>query len=137
MCDRILDCFGGAQEYYDVVPDITAIGKSFGGGFPIAAVCAKKEIMDRFDYVNQPPESVAFCGASTYGHPVGATASLATIAELEKPGVYETMHENGRKIREGITEVIRRHNVPAQVMGTGPTWLVVFTKDEVVDYRSP
>ena len=127
---------GGAQEYYDVVPDITAIGKSFGGGFPIAAVCAKKEIMDRFDYVNQPPESVAFCGASTYGHPVGATASLATIAELEKPGVYETMHENGRKIREGITEVIRRHNVPSQVMGTGPTWLVVFTKDEVVDYRS-
>ena len=127
---------GGAQEYYGVIPDITALGKSFGGGFPIAAVCGKKEIMKRFDYVNEPPETVCFCGASTFGHPVGATASLSTFAELEKPGIYERLYETGRKLREGVAEVIRRHNVPAQVMGTGPTWHVVFTTDEVTDYRS-
>lgn len=128
---------GGAQKYFGVTPDITALGKGFGGGFPIAAVCGRKDIMARFDYVNEPLETVAFCGASLYGHPIGAVASMATIAELEKPGVYERLYKTGADLRKGLVDLLRHYNhLPAQVMGTGPTWHIVFSPHEVVDYRT-
>ena len=128
---------GGAQEYYGVIPDITTLGKGFGGGFPIAAVCGKKEIMNRFDYVNEPLETVAYHGATQYGNPVCATASLTVMEELGKPGVYDKLYALGEKLRAGVADVIRGYNhIPAQVFGTGPTWHVVFTQDDVTDYRS-
>jgi glutamate-1-semialdehyde 2,1-aminomutase len=129
--------YGGAQEYYKVTPDITALGKAFGGGFPISAVCASREIMTRFDYLNEPLDTVAYHGGSLYGHPVSAAASLATLTELEKPGVYKRLYALGDMMREGLRDLLRKHNrIPAQVMGTGPTWHLCFTKDEVYDYRS-
>lgn len=129
--------YGGAQEYFGVTPDLTALGKGFGGGFPISAVCGKKEIMDRFDYINQPLETVAYHGGTLYGHPVCAAASLATLTELEKPGVYDRLYELGRLMRERLSEVLKKYrHIPAQVMGTGPTWHICFTRDEVHDFRS-
>jgi glutamate-1-semialdehyde 2,1-aminomutase len=129
--------YGGAQEYFGVTPDLTALGKAFGGGFPISAVCGKKEIMDHFDHVNQPLDTVAYHGGTLYGHPVCAIASLVTLRELGKPGVYNRLHELGRMMRDGLSEIIRRYNdIPAQVMGTGPTWHICFTRGEVYDYRS-
>ena len=129
--------YGGAQAYYDIEPDITTLGKGFGGGFPISAVCGKKEIMDRFDYVNQPLETVAYHGGTQYGNPVCATAALTVMEELGKPGVYEKLYGLGEKLRAGVADVIRGYNhIPALVFGTGPTWHVVFTRDDVYDYRS-
>src|SRR5207247_420568 len=78
--------YGGAQEYYGVVPDLAAYGKIIGGGFPLAAVCGRREIMRAFDpRLEGTPEFVAQVGTLS-GNPIPAGAGLATLAELRKPG---------------------------------------------------
>jgi len=129
--------FGGAQALYNIAPDITTLGKAFGGGYPISAVCARKKIMDHFDYLNQPLETVAYHGGSLYGHPVCAAASLATLQELEKPETYIRLNEHGERLRSGLREITARFkHVPSQVLGIGPTWHICFTEKPVQDYRS-
>lgn len=129
--------YGGAQEYYGIDPDITTLGKGFGGGYPISAIGGKRAIMKHFDYVNEPLETIAYHGGTQYGNPVCAAAALAVIEELGKPGVYDHLFALGEKLRAGVADVLRRFNhIPAQVMGIGPTWHVAFTTDDVQDYRT-
>jgi glutamate-1-semialdehyde 2,1-aminomutase len=128
---------GGAQSYFGITPDLTTLGKAFGGGFPISAVCGPCEIMAHFDHVNQPMDEVAYHGGSLYGHPVSATASLAMIGEMQKAGTWEHLETLGHDLRDALRNVTKRYNhIPAQVMGIGPTWHIAFTAHEINDYRS-
>ena len=93
--------YGGAQEYYGVIPDLAALGKIIGGGFPLAAVCGREEIMKAFDpRLDGTPDFVAQVGTLN-GNPVAAVAGLATLAELRKPGAYARLHQTGRTLRDG------------------------------------
>jgi glutamate-1-semialdehyde 2,1-aminomutase len=128
--------YGGAQQRYGVTPDLTALGKAFGGGFPISAVCGRKEIMDCFDHTSRASDELAYHGGTLYGHPVCAAASLAVLTELEQPGIFERLYARGRSIRERLVEIVKTCKIPAQVIGDGPTWHICFTEKEVFDYRS-
>ncbi len=128
--------YGGAQEYYSVMPDLCALGKIIGGGFPLAAVCGRRDIMRAFDpRLEGTPDFVAQTGTLN-GNPIAAAAGLATLAELRKPGAYARLHEIGRKLREGLADVVRRSGVPAQVVGESTVFDVVFTERPVTDYRA-
>jgi glutamate-1-semialdehyde 2,1-aminomutase len=70
------------------------------------------------------------------GNPVAAVAGSATLAELAKPGAYETLNRLGQRLRDGISEAFRDTDVPGQVLGLGPTFQVVHTDQPVRDYRS-
>ena len=104
--------YGGAQEYYGVVPDLAALGKIIGGGFPLAAVCGREDIMKAFDpRLDGTPDFVAQVGTLN-GNPIAAVAGLATLAELRKPGAYARLHGTGRKLRDGLADLVKRSGLP-------------------------
>jgi glutamate-1-semialdehyde 2,1-aminomutase len=105
--------YGGAQEYYGVVPDLATFGKVLAGGFPLGAVCGRAEIMRHFD-----------------------PALEGTPAELRKPGTYERLHRMGTRLRDGLAAAARRHALPARVSGEPPVFDILFTDRDVVDYRA-
>jgi glutamate-1-semialdehyde 2,1-aminomutase len=128
--------YGGAQEYYGVVPDLAALGKIIGGGFPLAAVCGRREIMKAFDpRLDGTPDFVAQVGTLN-GNPIAAVAGLATLAELRKPGAYARLHRIGGRLREGLGDLVKRSGLPAQVIGETTVLDVVFTAEPVTDYRA-
>jgi glutamate-1-semialdehyde 2,1-aminomutase len=128
--------YGGAQEYYGVVPDLAAFGKVIAGGFPLAAVCGPAQIMRHFDpALDGQPGFVAQAGTLS-GNPVAAVAGLATLAELRKPGAYGRLFATGRQLQDGLRAAVRRHGVAAQVSGEPPVFDVFFTDREIVDYRA-
>jgi len=128
--------YGGAQEYYGVVPDLAALGKIIGGGFPLAAVCGRQEIMKAFDPRREgTPDFVAQVGTLN-GNPIAAVAGLATLAELKKPGAYTRLNGTGRRLRDGLADLARRSGLPAQVIGETTVFDIVFTDRPLTDYRA-
>ncbi|HBH03862.1 MAG TPA: aspartate aminotransferase family protein [Candidatus Rokubacteria bacterium] len=128
--------WGGAQERYGVVPDLAAYGKIVGGGFPLAAVCGREDILRAFDpRLEGTPEFIAQIGTLN-GNPIAAVAGLATLAELAKPGAYARLHATGAALRDGLADLVRRSGLPAQVIGETTVFDVVFTDRPVTDHRA-
>ena len=128
--------YGGAQEYYGVVPDLATLGKALGGGFPIGAVVGRADVLDLAREDGLGGERYVWFASSLGGNPVSAAAGLATLAELRKPGTYPRLFALGARLREGLTALLTEERVAAQVQGDGPLAAVVFTDHEVMDYRS-
>src|SRR5215468_5129094 len=128
--------YGGAQEYYGVVPDLAAVGKIVGGGFPLAAVCGSEELMRPFDPQYDGKGDFISQSGTLNGNPIAAVAGLATLAELRKPGAYETLHATGRRLMAGLADLAGTSGRPAQVVGEPVVFDLVFTDEPVVDYRS-
>ena len=128
--------YGGAQEFYGVVPDLAALGKIMGGGYPLAAVVGREELMRYYDPdLHGTPEFVPQIGTLS-GNPVSAVAGLATLRELRKPGAYERLYATGNQLMKGLASLLQQAEIPAQVIGVGPLFDVYFTdQEEVWDYR--
>ena len=128
--------YGGAQQYYGVVPDIACVGKIVGGGFPLAAVCASADLMQPFDPARDGKGEFISQSGTLNGNPIAAVAGLATLAELRKPGAYETLHGTGRRLMAGLAELAQKSGLPAQVVGEPVVFDILFTSEPVTDYRS-
>ena len=126
--------YGGAQEYYGVVPDLAALGKIIGGGYPLAAVAGSSEIMSYFSRPDARGVPVAQVGTLN-GNPIAAAAGLATLEILRRPGSYERLEEVGQRLRDQLQATLREHEVPGQVLGEGPIFHLVFTDQPVQNYR--
>ena len=126
--------YGGAQEYYGVVPDLAALGKIIGGGYPLAAVAGRSEIMSYFSRPDARGVPVAQVGTLN-GNPIAAAAGLATLEILRRPGSYERLEEVGQRLRDQLQATLREHEVPGQVLGEGPVFHLVFTDQPVQNYR--
>jgi len=119
----------GAQGYFNVLPDITTMAKAIGGGYPVAAVGGKKEIMALMG-----THSVSHAG--TYnGNFLSMTAVKTTLEILEQPDVYETLYALGSKLRKGLEEVIHAVGLPAVAQGVGPVSQIWFEDTPINDYR--
>lgn len=128
--------YGGAQEYYGVRPDLCALGKALGGGYPLGAVAGRADVLDLVREDRMGEERYVWFASSLGGNPVSAAAGLAALGELRQPGTYERLFALGEALRSGLRRVLREEGVTAQVQGDGPLAAVVFTDGEVVDYRS-
>src|SRR5205809_5623643 len=128
--------YGGAQEYYGVVPDLCTLGKVIGGGFPLAAIAGRAEIMAHFDKDKVGDENFLVQIGTLSGNPVDAAAGLATMAILRRPGAYERIHATGRELMGALSGLLRRAGIAAQVTGEPPLFDVVFTDETIRDYRS-
>ena len=128
--------YGGAQAYYDVVPDVAAFGKVLAGGFPLAAVAGRAAIMHHFDAALDGSPDYVWQAGTLNGNPVAAVAGLATLAELRKPGTYERLFATGKRLRDGLAAAARKHGLPAQVSGEPPVFDIIFTDRPAVDYRA-
>ena len=128
--------YGGAQEYYGVVPDLTALGKIMGGGYPLGAVVGRAEIMKVYD------SSLAETGdfipqiGTLNGNPIAATAGLATLAEMRKPGTYERLRNSGQTLKNALEEILNQAEIPVQVVGDDTVFDAYFTSQPITDYRS-
>ena len=127
--------YGGAQEYYGVVPDLAAYGKIIGGGYPLAAVAGKAELMELCDSSRSGSPEYVYLSGTLNGNPVGAAAGLATLAELRKPGRYERLHEAGERMRKRLATVFAERGIRAQAVGVGPLFRLVFTDRPIESYR--
>lgn len=91
---------GGAQQYFGVTPDLAIFGKAIAGGFSLSMICGKKEYMEK-----------VHPSGTFNATPIAVAASLATIAELEKPGTYERMDDLGKRLADGIVELGKKHSL--------------------------
>jgi glutamate-1-semialdehyde 2,1-aminomutase len=127
--------YGGAQEYYGVVPDLCTLGKVIGGGFPLAAIAGRADIMAHFDRAKVGDEGFLKQIGTLSGNPVAAAAGLATLEILRRPGAYERIFATGRELMGTLAELLKENGVTAQVIGEPPLFDVVFTGEPVRDYR--
>ena len=127
--------YGGAQEYYGVVPDLCTLGKVIGGGFPLAAIAGRADIMAHFDRRAVGDEAFLMQVGTLSGNPVAAAAGLATLDILKRPGAYDRLFATGRELMGTLTELLRRNGLAAQVIGEPPLFDVVFSREAVRDYR--
>ena len=127
--------YGGAQEYYGVVPDLCTLGKIVGGGFALAAIAGRADIMKHFDRLAMTDEDFIFQVGTLSGNPVAAVAGLATLDVLKRPGTYEGVFANGRRLMDTLSELLKKHGIKAQVIGEPPLFDIIFTDQPIKDYR--
>jgi glutamate-1-semialdehyde 2,1-aminomutase len=127
--------YGGAQEYYGVTPDLCTLGKIVGGGFALAAVAGRADIMAHFDRLAMADEDFLFQVGTLSGNPVASIAGLATLEILRRPGAYEQVFKTGRTLMAGLDELLKKAGIKATVTGEPPLFDVYFTDLPIKDYR--
>jgi glutamate-1-semialdehyde 2,1-aminomutase len=121
---------GGYQKICGVTPDLTSLGKAIANGYPCAALCGRVDLMDRFATAGG---NVFFAGTFN-AHPLGTSAALATIEELEKPETYQHIFRLGDKVRKGLTDITQRRGIQASVAGFGSVFLTYFMQPPIENY---
>jgi glutamate-1-semialdehyde 2,1-aminomutase len=125
---------GGAQQHYGVVPDLTALGKSLGGGHPIGALVGRADLMEYLSPARaQAGTAIAHVGTYS-GNPISCAAGAATIRVLKRPGSFERLHRVGRMLGDGLREISRRRGVATVVVDEGPMVDLWFTDRPVSSY---
>jgi glutamate-1-semialdehyde 2,1-aminomutase len=119
----------GAQGHYGITPDLSIFAKGIGGGFPVAAMGGRRDIMA---LVAQGKVSMA----GTYSaNTIAVAAANATMDELAKPGAYDGIYARSQSLVEGLTRVLKDARLPAFVVGVGPVLQVWFSKHPIRNYR--
>ena len=126
--------WGGGQEKYGVTPDLCTLGKTIGGGMPLAAVAGKADILDLFDKSIAGEKWLMQVGTLS-GNPVASVAGLKTLEILSRPGQYENLRGIGRQIKSMLSEYLLDTNIPHQIVGDDVLFDVIFTDRPVRDYR--
>jgi glutamate-1-semialdehyde 2,1-aminomutase len=124
--------WGGAQEVYDINPDLTTLAKIIGGGFPVGAFGGKKEVMETFDI--KPGKDRVSHGGTFNGNPVTMTAGITTLSQLT-PDVYLRMNTLCENLRAGLTGLFQQYGYRACVTGEASFFAIHFTDKEVLNYR--
>ncbi len=122
---------GGAQEYFNVKPDMATLGKVLGGGFPLAAFGGKKEIMQNISPVGKVYQAGTFSG-----NPVSATAgfTILNILNKKKKEIYPKLEKNCAELKKALTDLAQAHKVQAQVYNISSMYQIFFTTKPVTDY---
>ncbi|PCF35832.1 glutamate-1-semialdehyde-2,1-aminomutase [Staphylococcus delphini] len=102
-----------AQGYFDVIPDLTCLGKVIGGGLPVGAFGGRKEIMDHI-----APSGDIYQAGTLSGNPLAMTSGYMTLSQLT-PESYDYFNELGDRLEEGLTEIFSKHQVPLTVNRAG------------------
>jgi glutamate-1-semialdehyde 2,1-aminomutase len=120
---------GGAQELYGVTPDLTTMAKALGGGFPVAALGGKFEIMDQVS-------DGAVLHAGTYNaNCVAVAAASASLDVLARPGTHARLFALSERLTDGMAGIFERAGVPVQIQGVGPMFQFWFSETPIVEYR--
>jgi glutamate-1-semialdehyde 2,1-aminomutase len=121
--------FGGAQGHYGITPDISVFAKGLGGGFPVAALGGRRDIMKLV-------ADGAVSMAGTYSaNGIAVAAANAALDELAVPGKYEALFERCARFYQGLSAILERHGLPGYVVGLGPVLQVWFADKPIRNYR--
>ena len=120
---------GGAQERLRIRPDLTALGKIVGGGFPVGVYGGRADLMKRV-----APEGPVYQAGTLSGNPVAMAAGLATLRETSRPRFYDELEKMTARLTEGLKASAERHGVPLTVGHAGSMWGAYFTAGPVRNY---
>jgi len=121
---------GGAQEYYNVTPDIATLGKVLGGGFPISAVAGKRKIMENFS-----PTGGVYEAGTFSGNPVSVVAAIQTLTELrsQQATIYRKLQEFTDELTQNLNDFIASRKIEAQVNHIASMFTIFFTSSPVIN----
>jgi len=128
--------YGGAQEKYNVTPDICTLGKIIGGGFPLAAIAGSKEIMSHFDKSSVGKDKWLMQIGTLSGNPIASAAGLKTMEVLKRNGMFAKLHQRGQEIMNCMSECFERANIHHRIVGDPSLFDVLFINEDVNNYRS-
>ncbi|WP_129991350.1 glutamate-1-semialdehyde 2,1-aminomutase [Rahnella sp. CFA14(1/10)] len=118
---------GGAQDYYDVMPDLTCLGKIIGGGMPVGAFGGRRDVMDAL-----APTGPVYQAGTLSGNPIAMAAGIACLTQVAQPGVHQTLTERTTQLAEGLLDAARKENIPFAVNHVGGMFGLFFTDAETV-----
>lgn len=121
---------GGAQELFEIQPDLTCLGKIIGGGLPVGAFGGKSEIMD---YLS--PDGDIYQAGTLSGNPLAMAAGLETLKILERDMPYDMLNEKAKILAEGIRSLSDKYSLDVCVNQKGSLLTLFFIKGGVYSYK--
>jgi glutamate-1-semialdehyde 2,1-aminomutase len=121
--------YGGAQQRFGVVPDLTCLGKIVGGGLPVAAYGGRAELMRLV-----APAGRVYQAGTLSGNPLGMTAGIATLRHLQAPDAYVRLGGMSTALADATREIAARHGVAVQTAAIGGMWGFYLADAPVTDY---
>lgn len=122
---------GGAQELYNILPDLTCLGKIIGGGLPVGAYGGKKDIME-----NIAPEGNVYQAGTLSGNPLAMAAGLATLNMLKNNDFYRDLEKKGTLLFSGLKNAAESVGIDIVVNSIGSLGSLFFTKGPIKDFLS-
>jgi glutamate-1-semialdehyde 2,1-aminomutase len=143
--DEVISCFrvalGGAQERFNITPDLSTLGKIVGGGLPVGALVGKKEILEKTSPEKKSAkwERILIGGGTFSAHPLTAAAGLAMLRYLKdrRKEVYPLLESKGEKVRKGVQKALDQEGLNAVVTGIGSLFQTHFPFEKGVTLNSP
>ena len=120
---------GGAQEYYGVTPDLTALGKVIGGGLPVGAYAGRRDIMQTV-----APAGSMYQAGTLSGNPLAMSAGITTLKRLGEPGVFDKLVDGTTKLSEGISAAAEAAGVPLYPTQAGTMFCFFFSQQPVTNW---
>lgn len=120
---------GGAQTYYSVTPDLVALGKIIGGGFPMGAFAGKKEIMEMI-----APQGNVYQAGTFNGNPVSVQGGISTLNQLDQD-FYKNLNKKGNYLRSQISDIVDRLDLNIQPTGLTSMFQIYFNPENVMNYE--
>ena len=127
--------YGGAQEFYGVTPDVCTLGKLIGGGFPLAAITGRADIMAHFDKEKVGAEGFLMQLGTLSGNPIASVAGLKTLEILRRPGTYDELYAKGKQVMDASSTNLNACGHAHVVVGHPTLFDVVFIDKSVSNYR--
>jgi glutamate-1-semialdehyde 2,1-aminomutase len=122
---------GSVQPQFKVEADLTTLGKIIGGGVPVAAYGGSAELMN-----NVAPLGPVYQAGTLAGNPLAMRAGIATLQQLSKPGLYESIEQNAARLVAGLKALLADLRVPAQLNSIGSLATLFFAPESVRDYTA-
>lgn len=122
---------GGAQQYYNIFPDLTVLGKIIGGGLPVGAYGGRRDLMAQI-----APLGPVYQAGTLSGNPITMAAGLATLKELEKEGFYSSLEEKTKKLVSGLLEVADSNHIALQATVMTGLFGLFFTEEKNITQYS-
>jgi glutamate-1-semialdehyde 2,1-aminomutase len=113
---------GGAQEFFDVTPDLTTLGKGIANGFPLSVVCGRRDVMMEMEEV--------FFSFTMGGETMSLAAAKAALTKLKREPVTATMSQRGARLKQEVSALIAKHEATGFLGISGhPTWTILSFSD--------
>jgi len=122
--------YGGAQSLYSVTPDLTCLGKVIGGGLPCAAYGGPESLMRRL-----APDGPVYQAGTLSGNPLAMAAGIATLEQLNRPGVYESLETAGEALVAGLRNQAAQAGVAVHCTRVGSMVCCFFAQPPVENYQ--
>ncbi len=152
----VVIAYGGAIEQFGVQPDLFCLAKSIGGGVPIGAFGGRREVMRVIETLDGSPgaqrsggalgtgtEATTIFGGATRvahlgtfnGNPLSMAAGVATLTQVLTRDVYPDLHRLAGRLTSGCQAIVDEYGLPGYAINVGPKGCVMFTPEQVTNYR--